>query len=92
LHGIQGYLPVKISQEMVNGVAEPVFSFEVANGSDVRIDPETGATRPASARTLAFRLEGNMVKRTGADQAPIILTHDPEEEAKAKAQGKKKKR
>jgi len=92
LHGIQGYLPVKISQETVNGQLEPVFSFEIANGPDVSVDPDTGATRPVAPRTLAFRLEGNIIKRTGADQAPIVLTHDPEEAAKAKAAAKKKKR
>jgi len=92
LHGIQGYLPVRISQEMSNGVEEPVFSFAIANGPDVSIDPETGVTHPVSARTLAFRLEGNMVKRTGADQSPIILTHDPGESEKAKAAAKKKKK
>jgi len=92
LHGIQGYLPVKISQENVNGQNEPVFSFEIANGPDVSVDPDTGATRPVAPRTLAFRLEGNIIKRTGADQAPIVLTHDPEEAAKAKAAAKKKKR
>jgi len=92
LHGIQGYLPVKISQETVNGMAEPVFSFAIASGPNVSVDPETGITRPVSPRTLAFRLEGNMIKRTGSDQAPIILTHDPEEAAKAKAAAKKKRR
>ena len=92
LHGIQGYLPVKISQENVNGQVEPVFSFQIASGLDVTVDPESGVTRPAAPRTIAFRLEGNIVKRTGADQGPIILTHDPVETAKAKAAAKKKKR
>jgi hypothetical protein len=92
LHGIQGYLPVKISQETVNGVAEPVFSFAIANSPDVSVDSETGVTRPVSPRTLSFRLEGNMVKRTGSDQAPILLTHDAEEAGKAKAAARKKKK
>ena len=92
LRGLQGYLPVKISKEMVNGQQEPVFSFAIANGPDVRIDPDTGVTRPASERTLSFRLEGNIVKRTGADTAPIILAHDSEAAAKAKANQKKKRR
>ena len=92
LHGIQGYLPVKISQETVNGQTEPVFTFEIASGPDVSVDPETGVTRPVSPRTLSFRLEGNIVKRTGADQGPIVLTRDPGETAKAKATAKKKKR
>jgi hypothetical protein len=92
LHGIQGYLPVRISQENVNGQTEPVFSFDIANGPNVAIDPENGITRPATPRTIAFRLEGNIVKRTGADQAPIVLTHELGEAGKAKAAGKKKKR
>jgi hypothetical protein len=49
-------------------------------------------TRPVNPRTLSFRLEGNLVRRTGADQAPIILTHEGEEPGKAKAGAKKKKR
>jgi hypothetical protein len=92
LHGIQGYLPVTISQENVNGQTEPVFSFQIASGPGLTIDPDTGATRPVNPRTIAFRLEGNIVKRTGADQAPIILTHDSEDAAKAKAAGKNKKK
>ena len=92
LHGIQGYLPVRITQENVNGVVEPIFSFEIASSPDVSVDPDTGVTRPVSPRTIAFRLEGNIVKRTGADQAPIILAHAPDEPGKAKAAAKKKKR
>jgi len=93
LHGLQGYLPVTISKENVNGQDEPTFTFQIADTPDVRVDPETGVTRPANPRTLSFRLEGNLVKRTGSDQAPIILTHDSSEKeaAKAKAAAKKKK-
>jgi SH3-like domain-containing protein len=92
LHGIQGYLPVKIGQETDKGVTYPTFSFEIANGPNVAIDPDNGITRPVNPRTLVFRLEGNLVRRTGADQAPIILTHDPEEAEKGKAAAKKKRR
>jgi hypothetical protein len=92
LRGIQGYLPVRISQENVNGQSEPVFSFEVATSPNVSVDPETGVTHPVAPRTLAFRLEGNLVRRTGADQSPIVAMHDPEGAAKAKAAAKKKKR
>ena len=92
LRGLQGYLPVKISQEMVNGQQEPVFSFAIADGPGLRIDSETGVTRPLSERTIAFRLEGNIVKRTGQDMNPIVLARDPEQAAQAKAAAKKKKR
>jgi hypothetical protein len=77
LRGIQGYLPVKIGQETVNGTSFPTFTFDIANGLDVKIDPESGITRPASVRTISFRLEGNIIRRTGADQGPIIPNHDP---------------
>src|SRR5262249_10083862 len=85
LRGLQGYLPGKISQENVSGQPMPAFSFAVADGPDVRVDPDTGITRPVSTRTLSFRLEGNLVRRTGPDAAPIILAHDPQEAKKAKA-------
>jgi hypothetical protein len=92
LHGFQGYLPVKIGQETDKGVTYPTFSFQIATSPDVSIDPDNGITRPVHPRTLAFRLEGNLVRRTGPDQSPIILTHDPADSEKAKAAAKKKKR
>lgn len=91
MRGLQGYLPVTITHENVNGQDEPVFSFAIANGPDLKVDSETGVTRPVSERTLSFRLEGNMVKRTGADMAPIILSHDSADAAKAKASKKKRR-
>jgi hypothetical protein len=92
LRGIQGYLPVRISQENINGQSEPVFSFEVATSPNLSVEPETGVTHPVAPRTLSFRLEGNLIRRTGADQAPIVAMHDPAEAAKAKAAAKKKQR
>jgi len=94
LRGIQGYLPVKLGQETVNGQTFPTFSFQIANtltGSpdappDVKVDTDTGITRPVNPRTLSFRLEGNLVRRTGADQNPIGPAHDAKSKA-AKAAG-----
>jgi hypothetical protein len=91
MRGLQGYLPVTIRHEDVNGQDEPVFSFAIANGPDVKVDSETGVTRPVSERTLSFRLEGNMVKRTGADMAPIILSHDSADAARKQASKKKRR-
>jgi hypothetical protein len=92
LRGIQGYLPVTISQENVNGQSEPAFSFQIAAGPNVSVDPDTGVTRPVTSRTLAFRLEGNLVRRTGPDQSPIVAMHDPAAVEKSKAASHKKKR
>lgn len=92
LRGIQGYLPVVISQENVGGQTEPAFSFQIATGPNVSIDPQTGVTRPVASRTIAFRLEGNLVRRTGSDQSPIVAMHDPSEAPKAKTAARKKKK
>jgi hypothetical protein len=90
LHGVEGYLPVKISQETVNGEQQPVFSFAIASGPNVTVDPDTGVTHPVNPRTISYRLEGNMVKRTGADQAPIVLLHSSQEPGAPKPAKKKK--
>ena len=92
LRGIHGYLPVKISDETVNGQKFPVFSFAIASSPDVTIDAETGVTRPVNPRTIAFRLEGNLVRRTGTDQSPIVLERSPDQPGKAKATPKRRKK
>ena len=89
LHGIQGYLPVKLSKETVNGESHPTFSFEISDGNNISVDPDTGVTRPVAPRTLSFRLEGNQVRRTGQDQAPIVLTRNLSQSAKTKSSRKK---
>ena len=91
LHGIQGYLPVQIGKETVNGQSVPNFSFQIASGPNVSVDPQTGVTRPVNPRTLVFRLEGNLVRRSGSDQGPITVTHEPGAAA-AKAKAARKKR
>jgi hypothetical protein len=97
LHGIRGYLPVTLSQEPAapgNGgppAMMPVFSFAIADGPNVTVDPSTGVTRPVAPRMLSFRLDGNLVRRTGPDQAPIVLTHDSDNPGKAKTAATKKK-
>jgi hypothetical protein len=92
LHGIQGYLPVQIGKETVNGQSVPNFTFQIASGLNVSVDPQTGITRPVNPRTLTFRLEGNLVRRSGSDQGPITLTHEPGAAAAAKAKAARKKR
>lgn len=61
---LEGYLPVKITRESVDGGSPvPVFSIEVATGNGVSIDPRTGAARPAQSEWLRYELLGQMVKR-----------------------------
>ncbi len=71
LRDFEGFFPVTMSHESVNGVSYPAFSFHIAGASGSAIDPATGIAHSLAQRTVSFRLEGNIIRRTGADQAPI---------------------
>jgi hypothetical protein len=71
LRGIEGYFPITIAQQTTKQGTEPVFTFTIAGSDDVTVDPETGIARPAKPRTVSFALEETIVKRVGADMAPI---------------------
>jgi SH3-like domain-containing protein len=68
---IEGYLPVTVSQGK-NGQGQPVpeFSITVATSDEVKVDPLTGAARPAQTAVLRYQLEGGMVKRVAASGPP----------------------
>jgi SH3-like domain-containing protein len=68
---VEGYLPVKVS-ETKNGQGQsvPEFSITVATGDEVKVDPVTGAARPAQTDVLRYQLEGGMVKRVTAAGPP----------------------
>lgn len=67
--GIEGYLPLTIGSGVFDGQTEPTFSFKVAAGGDVAIDPTTGAARAAQTTTETYRLEGDLVKKVGPPEA-----------------------
>ena len=71
LRGFQGFLPVTLAHEVADGQSYPAFHFRIAGAAGAVIDPATGIAHPLSTRTVSFRLEGNILRRTGADQDPI---------------------
>jgi len=76
LHPIQGYLPVRTGfQPGPGGASVPTFSFQLANGENLSADPVTGATRPASMRTINYVMLDTIVRRTGPDMGPIPVGH-----------------
>jgi hypothetical protein len=79
LRPIHGFLPVRISSEPAQGGTEPVFSFQISSSQDVAIDANTGIARPVAPRTISYALRDTMVKRVGADMAPIPTMHEPGE-------------
>lgn len=67
--GIEGYLPLTLGSGVFDGQTESTFSFKVATGGDVAIDPATGAERAAQTTTETYRLEGDLVKKVGPPEA-----------------------
>jgi SH3-like domain-containing protein len=74
---LEAYLPVVISNRTFGGQQEPVFSFKVAAGEDVAIDPQTGAAHPAQTEDESFRLEGALVKKVEANAPPAPAPATP---------------
>jgi hypothetical protein len=65
LRDVAGFFPVKVTpgnENSPNGPA-PVFSFQVAAGDTVSLDPQTGRAHTAQLETMTFRMEGNLVRR-----------------------------
>jgi hypothetical protein len=74
-HDIAGFFPVKVTPGDNNNPNGPVptFTFQVAEGENVSLDPETGMPHAAQLKTLTYRMEGNLVRQvlpTGAMPAP----------------------
>jgi hypothetical protein len=88
---IEGYLPLTVGTTFADNQQEPEFSFKVATGGDVSIDPATGVAHPAQTETESFRLEGVIVKKIGAPTAPAARPAGAEA-AKKKAAEKHKRR
>ena len=60
---LQGYLPVTVGSQVFDKQTEPVFSFKVATGDDVAIDPQTGTAHPAQLEVDTYHMEGVIVKK-----------------------------
>jgi hypothetical protein len=90
LHGLQGYLPVRLSSQTVANRSVPVFSFVIDNDRNVYTDSATGIIRPSSPRTINFALIDTQVKRIGPDMGAFPDVQSPEDKAKAMAKAKAK--
>jgi hypothetical protein len=81
IHPIQGYLPVTISRVNERNGSVPAFSFKISADSDVAIDTQTAAARPANLRTINYEMIDTVVRRIGPDVAPIPAGRKAEEKA-----------
>ncbi|HEX3660992.1 MAG TPA: SH3 domain-containing protein [Acidobacteriaceae bacterium] len=72
---IAGYLPVKVGQQTFGNQTEPVFSFRAATDPEAAsLDPRTGMVRPGSTTTMAYHMEGVLVRRVGAPSEPQAVS------------------
>jgi len=78
---ILGYLPVTVSTTAERTGTVPAFSFRISTDSDVAIDTQTGAARPANLRTINYEMIDTVVRRIGPDLAPIPTGRKAEEKA-----------
>jgi SH3-like domain-containing protein len=90
---VEGYLPVKVSQATnAQGQPVPEFSITVATSDEVKVDPLTGAARPAQTDVLRYQLEGGMVKRvTAGGPTPASAKSNPAAAVSHHHRGKGKK-
>lgn len=65
-----GYLPMTVSQQTFGKQQEPVFSFRVATGDSVALDPATGTVKPGDTVTESFHMEGVIVRPIGNEPQP----------------------
>jgi len=66
---IAGYLPVTVTPEDPNTHQPPTFSYRVAIGDQLALDPQTGMVKLGNTVVQSFRMDGVVVHRIG-DGAP----------------------
>lgn len=79
LRDVAGFFPVKVTPGDANNASgpTPVFSFHVATGNSLSLDPETGRAHAAQLETMTYRMEGNLVRRVlppGAKESTAMPT------------------
>lgn len=62
---LAGYLPVTVAEAGAGNEETPTFSYRVATGDQVALDPQTGLVKAGETATESFRMDGVMVRRVG---------------------------
>jgi len=62
-HDIEGFFPVKVSQQTVDHRVAPVFSFEVSLNRNLTLNAKTGEVDPGPLETVTYRMDGVMVRK-----------------------------
>jgi len=87
-HGVEGYLPVRISNSVMDKA--PEFTYHVLPADVPTPVPDaTGQLRPARTIAKSYRLEGNICKRVLPPGVQAPAQAKPPEETKTPAKKKK---
>jgi len=60
-----GYLPVTVTAASPADGETPTFSFRVASGDQIALDPQTGMVKPGETIVETFRMDGVVVHPVG---------------------------
>jgi len=93
-HDIVGFFPVTVTPGNPNDPngSEPTFSFQIAEGNNVSLDPETGRPHAAQLKTVTSRMEGNLVRPVSAAGVKTSATGNGAVRSRATHPGRRHRR
>lgn len=69
---LEGFFPVQVGRQTVNGRVEPVFSFQVSLNPKLALNAKTGEVDPGSTQKVTFRMDGVIVRKvSGPDRISV---------------------
>lgn len=89
LRPVQGYLPLKITQEQgPRGSTAPVINFQIANTAEPDPNASWGTPRPKNLRIIRYQLVDTQLKRVGPDLYPLPSSHKDDDKKQNAQKGK----
>lgn len=73
---IEGFFPVKVSQQTVDHHVEPVFSFQVSLNRNLTLNAKTGEVDPGPLETVTYRMDGVIVRRISGPERISVNAAD----------------
>jgi len=90
-HDIEGFFPVKVSQQLVDHHVEPVFSFQVSLNPNLALNAKTGEVDPGPLDTVTYRMDGVIVRKiSGPERISVNQTGKSARNGRVRRHAKKR--